>query len=64
MSWLCLFDQPQEASWWLKVEGNTVIFTVTREVKKTDFTAEEYASMVTYYDVMFELTQVKIVLKK
>ena len=48
----------------LKVEGNTVVLTVTRDIKKTDFTAEEFASMVKYYDVMYEMTQVKIVLKK
>lgn len=48
----------------LKVVGNKVIFTISREMKKTDFTAEEYASMVKYYDVMYELTQVKIVVKK
>ncbi|MGC4010092.1 MAG: DUF3857 domain-containing protein [Pseudomonas sp.] len=48
----------------LKVEGNTVVLTVTREIKKTDFTPEEYAAMINYYDVMYELTQVKVVLKK
>lgn len=48
----------------LKAEGNTVVFSVTREIKKTDFTAEEYASMVKYFDIMYELTQIKIVLKK
>jgi len=48
----------------LKVDGNKVTFTITREIKKTDFAAEEYASMVKYYDEMYELTQKKIVLKK
>ncbi|MGN6647473.1 MAG: hypothetical protein ACTHJT_13210, partial [Cytophaga sp.] len=48
----------------LKVEGNTVVLTVTRDIKKTDFTATEFASMVKYYDIMYEMTQVKIVLKK
>lgn len=48
----------------LKVDGNKVILTVTREIKKTEYTAEEYASMIKYYDVMYELTQVKVVLKK
>lgn len=48
----------------LKVDGNKVVFTITREIKKTDFTIDEYPSMVKYYDAMYELTQVKIVVKK
>jgi hypothetical protein len=48
----------------LKVDGNKVVFTISREIKKRDFTVEEYPSMVKYYDAMYELTQVKIVVKK
>ena len=48
----------------LTIEGNTVVLKVTRDIKKLDFTLEEYPSMVKYYDLMYELTQTQIVLKK
>ncbi len=48
----------------LRIVENTVVLTVTRNIKKADFTVEEFATMVKYYDEMYELTQSQIVLKK
>ncbi len=48
----------------LTVDGNIATLKMTRDIKKTNFTIQEYQTMVKYYDVMYELTQTQIVLKR
>lgn len=48
----------------LTIVDNTVVLTITRNIKKGDFTVTEFETMVKYYDEMYELTQQQIVLKK
>lgn len=48
----------------LKTEGNKVTITLTRDFKKQSFTKEEYQDVLKFYDMMYELSQNKIVIKK
>lgn len=48
----------------IKTEGDKVIITLTRDFKKQAFTKEEYQDVLKFYDMMFELSQNKIVIKK
>jgi hypothetical protein len=48
----------------ITVSEDKVIFTITRDLKKRDFSITEYQSIVKLYDLMYDLTQTQIVLKK
>jgi hypothetical protein len=48
----------------IKTEGNVVTITLTRDFKKQAFTKEEYQDVLKFYDMMYELSQSKIVIKK
>ncbi|MCU0415610.1 MAG: hypothetical protein MUE33_00360 [Cytophagaceae bacterium] len=48
----------------LKYTGNTVTITVVRNFKKQSFTKEEFEGVLKFYDMMFELSQGKLIIKK
>jgi|GEM_PF-3123754 hypothetical protein len=48
----------------ITVSGDKVVFNITRDLKNRDFSVTEYQSIVKLYDLMYELTQTQIVLKK